>query len=195
MAEPDDIVMYDAPGLVTVETRTLTGYWDANGRLWENAPSGEHMARYVACTHVRCNTCGAPTPKVWLMCADCRDGKAASEHATLPTAEWDGVTLLHSYVTDRYYGSPREAEDDLEDGQTLGDLRLTICNPHFGRELDAVDNFEDCLPEDGDVPGEIQAAVDALNRVIRAHGPLSYSPGKIALRIDEAPSQPEGERP
>lgn len=31
--------------------------------------------------------------------------------------------------------------------------------------------------------------------VIRAHGPLSYFPGKIALRIDEAPSQPEGERP
>jgi hypothetical protein len=186
--KPETIVMYDAPDLVKVETRTLTGYWDATGRLWENAPSGEHMARYVACTHVRCDTCGAPTPKTWTKCADCRHKGDIARYEAMPRAAWDGTAMLYSEAADRYFSDTNEALDYLDDEEIPGGLAgllLVICEPVIGRTIDSYDFFEDQLPDEADwIPEELKAAVEAFNAAVRAYGTLSWQPGKFALQLD-----------
>jgi len=93
-------------------------------------------------------------------------------------APYDGVAMLYSDSCDKYFSDEAEAEEYAEDEDLAEDeLRLYICEPVYGRMIDS-DYFRDELPEDGEVPDSIQAAMDALNEAIKAAGPLSWSPGK-----------------
>jgi hypothetical protein len=91
--------------------------------------------------------------------------------------------MLFSDSHDEYFNDLDEAEDFAEDHEeTLADLRLIICEPNRLREVDA-EHWIDDLPEDGELPDEVLTAIDALNEVIRAAGPCSWSPGKFALDL------------
>lgn len=55
------------------------------------------------------------------------------------------------------------------------------CAPNYPRELTS-EYFCDDLPEDGDVPAEIEDAIRVFNAALKAYGkPLSWSEGKIAV--------------
>jgi hypothetical protein len=102
---------------------------------------------------------------------------------SFPRAEWDGKAWLYSEAQDKYYPNPAEAEDALEEGETLADLRLVICNPNYVRQIDT-EYFCDDLPEDSDdVPPEVEAAMEAFNEAV-AGIVLSWSPGKVALDVE-----------
>ncbi|AMP15525.1 hypothetical protein CPter291_3288 [Collimonas pratensis] len=95
--------------------------------------------------------------------------------------------MLFSDATDEYFRDLSEAEDHaFDNGMSLPELRLIICEPTYAREIDGNDHFCDDLPEDGELPAEISNAFDALNEAIRKCGtPLSWSPGKYALELPE----------
>lgn len=174
----DKIILRDDPEAAT--PYTLTGWKSRNGFVYTD----EMVARYAGCTHVLCSECGTPTEKLYTKCQGCRDIAASERFEAMPEAEWDGVAMVFSKTLDRYYSSPEEADDDLEDGQTLADLQLVICKPNYVRRLEG-DYCSDDLPEDAeDVPPEVSAAMEAFNEAVRGIV-LSWSPGKTRLKVTE----------
>lgn len=90
--------------------------------------------------------------------------------------------MLYSKTLDRYFASTEDSEDELEEGQTLSDLRLIVCVPNRAKFLDD-SHFVDDLPDDGESPVELLDAIEAFNKALEALPPLSWSPGKFALEI------------
>lgn len=182
----NEIVMSDSPEAAQYRT-DLKGWVSRDGFYFGDGPQGERTARYAGCTHVPCSQCGAPTHRGYTMCRSCRDLAYIAKYEAMPRAEWDGKAMVYSEARDRYYNSPDDAADDLEDGETLADMRLVICTPNYVRQLE-LDYCCDDLPEDGDVPDEVAEAMEVFNRAV-AGIVLSWSPGKVALTLPEGLNQ------
>src|SRR5574337_290529 len=146
-------------------------------------------ARYAGCTHVPCDRCGTPTPKGYTQCRGCRDLTYIAKYEAMPRAEWDGEAMLYSEARDQYYSTPDDAAEDLEEAQTLADLRLVICEPNHVRQLEP----DYCCDE-------LAEAMEAFNSAV-AGIVLSWSPGKKALALPdeghnaEVKGAPLAERP
>jgi hypothetical protein len=178
----DKIVMRDSPEAAEYRTG-LSGWVSRDGIFYGDSPTSEATARYAGCTHVACRHCGSAVEKGWLACMPCRDKKDLERFEALPRADWDGMAMLYSEARDKYYAGPDDAEDELEEGETLADMRLVICEPNYVRQIDP-DYFVDELPEDGDVHPEVEAAMDTFNSAV-AGIVLSWSPGKVALALEQ----------
>lgn len=170
-----EMVMQDSPEAASM--RTVTGWVSRNGRFWG---ADERAARYDGCTHVACRHCGKPVEKGWTACEACRDMAKDAKYKAMPRKAWDGASMLFSHSRDEYFNDIDGAEAALDDGETLDDLRLVICEPNRGRRLDE-DYFWDELSEDGELPDCLLLAIETFNAAIATAPPLSWSPGKFAL--------------
>lgn len=101
------------------------------------------------------------------------------------------LTLDYSEALDEYFPDLSDAEDRLEEGQTLSDLMLLICVPNHVRPLDS-DYCSDELAEDGDLPAAVEDAMAAFNKAV-AGIVLSWSPGKFSLKLPDGDGVPGGE--
>ena len=97
----------------------------------------------------------------------------------MPAKEWDGKTPLYSDEFDRYFFDIESAEDW---GASLKDMRLILCEPIEYRRIED-DYWEDCLPENGELPCEVKKAIDDLNKILETAEPASFTPGKFRLRL------------
>lgn len=177
------VVLAESPEAAEYRT-DLKGWVSRNGRYFGDSAYSETAARYDGCTHYGCKYCSAVVEKPYTACRACRDKKETDRFESLPQAEWDGKAWLYSMVREKYYPTPADAEDELEEGETLTDLRVVICTPNYVRQLDT-EYFSDDLPEDeDDVPPEVEAAMEAFNKAV-AGIILSWSPGKAALKVGE----------
>lgn len=61
-------------------------------------------------------------------------------------------------------------------------LMLFLCEPMYLSEIDD-DYWMDELPEDGELPDEVQIAVNNLNSVIRLQGASCYYPTNKAVEV------------
>ena len=180
----DKIIMAESPE--AAEYRTGLSGWVSRGQYFGDGPQAEAAARYHGCTHYVCKYCSAPAPKPYTSCHECRDKKDLERFEVLPRADWDGKAMLYSEANDRYYATPDDAEDALEEGESLADLRLVICTPNYVRQIDP-EYFCDDMPEDEtEVPPEVEAAMEAFNEAV-AGIVLSWSPGKVALALEGRP--------
>jgi hypothetical protein len=166
------------------QLKTIIGWVSRQGQFFGD---DERTARWAGCTHELCPGCGQVIERGW--CKACREKRDLEKWVAAPRETWDGTTPLYSDAYDKYF-----FDDDWEEyaeaaGQTVEDLRLYICTPQYGREIDS-QYFEDELPEDGEVPGGIQLAMDSLNDAIREAGPLSWYPGDKVPVFDAASTQP-----
>lgn len=159
---------------------TLSG-WVSRGGIFFGKDEG--AARYHGCTHWECRDCGAPAPKGWECCDDCKEKRSAARYEKLERATWDEQGMLYSEVADRFFSSWDEVADYMEEEneKTMEPvvLRLVICEPEYLRQVDE-DYWSDDLPEDGELSAEVVAALAELNEVLRAEGPVSYRPGNKA---------------
>jgi hypothetical protein len=175
------IVMLDDPEAATFQTG-LSGWVSRHGNFYGTGSSAEDMARYDGCTHVGCKNCGKPCVKSHMVCDDCCELLDQKCFDSRLKKEWDGVAMLYSETTERFYSSPGEAEDDLEEGQTLSSLNLRVCEPERAR-ID-VNYFKDVLIEGEDAPDYLVNTINVFNAAMEASPPLSWSPGKYALLLD-----------
>ena len=181
----DKIVMRDSPEAAEYRTG-LCGWVSRRGLFYGDRPDSEDMARYDGCTHVACKYCSAPAQKSYTACQECRDKKDLERFEALPRADWDGKAMLYSEARDKYYAGPDDAEDELEEGETLADLRLVVCKPTYARLLDE-EYFCDDLPEgEDDVPPVVEQAMEAFNAAV-ADVIMSWQPGKVALALEQKP--------
>ena len=177
MREIEKVILRNSPE--AAQEITIKAWKSSNGRVFFD----EHTARYDGSTHDLCSYCGKIAEHPYTACKGCRDLKDIEKYEALPKAEWDGTGMLYSDALDRYYSDIESAEDDLEEGQTLADLRLLLCKSNYARQLDGGD-FEDDLPEnDGELPEWLSEAIEAFNKAVEGKV-LSWSPGKVALKVE-----------
>jgi hypothetical protein len=172
MKADEKIILRDSPEAATLVTMQL---WKAsNGQCFLD----ERTARYAGSTHNTCE-CGAIAPKHYTRCDSCRNKKDIEQYNKMPFKEWDGETPLVIYGTDTYFFEDYEFEQYCEDnGVEEKDLMLVICEPVFAHEIDG-SYWEDYLPEDGELPDEIEQAIKEFNAKIRAYNkPLCWVQGK-----------------
>ncbi|MFJ2989996.1 hypothetical protein ACIPF8_19190 [Collimonas sp. NPDC087041] len=188
MSKPELMVLYSSPEAASIQT--VTGWVSRTGQFWGN---DEHMARYCGSTHKVC-ACGDIVNQN-SFCRKCADMRSTAKYAAMERRPWDGEAMLYSDAADEYFCDLSEANDHaIDNGMTLAELRLIICEPTFAREIDGNDHFCDDLPEDGELPAEISDAFDMLNEVIRnCKKPLSWSPGQYALALQEDHAAPAPE--
>lgn len=159
--------------------QTVTGWVDRHGRFWGD---DERMARWAGCTHIKCGQCGKPVEKSWLNCPDCREATQDVLWYSFKQKPWDGTTPVCIHDGDQYFFDDGEFYDwCVDEGVNPSDVKLVHCDPHFAKQVEE-DNWCDDLPEDGELPSEIQAALDEFNAKIRAcKEPLSWWPTKVAV--------------
>lgn len=164
----EKVVMYDDPGIASAVTVSM--WRDTKGSLHLS----EHAARYWSCTHRPCSECGAPTPKSCSACDACREKQAVERFMKKPAAGWTEGPL-YSDSLNRYFDDPDDAIDYAEgyvdDGVTLENMRLELCQPTHPREL-TPDHFDEIPLEDFDgceipFPAKIEKAIDVFNATVK----------------------------
>ena len=173
MEQEKQIIYDDENAAKFVEN--IKGWVDINNRFFGNNPDSEHNARFSSCTHKKC-TCGKLMTKGWTKCEECRSNQEIERYNKLPFLKYNGE-LVYSEMADKYFRDADEIEEYCEENDVdAKDLRLVFCEPNKFSEIDA-DYWEDVLPEDRELPNELQKALDNLNKVISELPPASYSPG------------------
>lgn len=161
----------------------LSGWVDRHGKFWGDGPDGEHMARYSGSTHNECRGCGSVTRKTRLMCPECEAAKSRAKYVAMPRKEWDGKTPMVIHDDDKYFFGWEDVEEYAEEANCKPeDLPLVICDPVHLRSLD-YDYWCEDLPDDGELPPDVEEAVDALNAVIAKQSPVAWIEGKYAAVI------------
>lgn len=171
------VILPDDPRAARLVTN-LSGWVDRHGQFFGD---DEDLARYAGSTHSACKECGEVTSKGWLQCTKCRLRKDIAKYETYPKQEYTG-DIVYSDARDEFYLDEDELLDALVDGATCESLRIVACEPQYAHYIDAEDFFHDSLPEDGEVPDELEKIVTAANEAIKAYGkPLSWVPANIAI--------------
>lgn len=173
----EKIIKYESEEAATYKTG-LEG-WVSGGRFFGK---DEHMARWHGCTHLKCS-CGNYVKKGWTKCLSCRHKGEVERYQAMQYKEWDGVEPVCTLNGDKYFFSEADLIDyinDLDDPEDT--INLIICEPLEWRQLES-DYWSDVMPDDGDrdgeLPKELQDAVDSLNKILNTLSPPSYQPGKI----------------
>lgn len=179
-----EIILYDSPEAASIQA-PKPGWVSRRGMWWGD---DENAARFDGCTHRACQHCGQPTEKSWLSCGTCRDKQDIERYNAREKMEWDGKAMLYSEETNDFYDSPGDALDATADGDEeigLADLRLVICKPVYARALE-LDYWLDELADSDEAPEWLQAAIDEFNKSIKGREPLSWEPGRYALKTEAA---------
>jgi hypothetical protein len=103
----------------------------------------------------------------------------------LPVEKWDSTTPLCVFDTDHYFFG----EDVLDWlAHHPEDVRICKCKPGYLHGVDA-EQWADDLPEDGELPEDVQFAVNVLNTAIAAAGPVCWWEDAIAIDVDDLRSR------
>jgi len=177
----EKVIMFDSPEAAQI--KTITG-WVGGGRFWGE---DERMARWSGSTHNTCE-CGKIMEKSYTKCRECIHKSNVERYNALPLREWDGNEPVCTWDGEKYFFS----EDDLicymeYQDEPVDRIELLICEPNEWSQIDT-DYWSDMMPEDsdGDLPDEMQKALDNLNAIIAKQKPQSYSPGKIRTEYKRA---------
>lgn len=179
MTKEEKIILPDSPE--AAEPVTITAWKSRGGEYYFD----EWYARFAGCTHTPCTDCGKPVNRSYVRCKECQEKEDIRIYNNRPKESWDKEGMIYSDAYDEYFESLDEAReflDTFDQKKTLEDLRLLICKPQHVKALDA-DDFVVELLEDGEAPDWLEDAVEAFNKAISGHEPLSYTPGKIAVDL------------
>jgi hypothetical protein len=177
MLSKEKVIMYDSPEAATYR-KDIEGWVSADGFYCGKGAAGEQSARYRGATHTKCE-CGAVIKmRTYTICDECRHKKALENYNKLPFREYDGSPVV-TLNDDIYFFNEVDIQDYLEENE-LESVNLLFCEENEWMEVE-VDYWSDIMPENNDeeLPKELQAALDNLNKVISELPPCSYSPGKI----------------
>ncbi len=176
--QPTKVIMRDSDEAASI--KTVTGWVSASGHFFGD---DERTARYNGSTHQRCeNNPDHPIYEKFGYCTPCHHDRRQKVFTAMPKQEWDGEPLV-IFDSDTYFFDDDSLMDYCADNNIAPqDMQLVICYPNMAREIDS-DYWSNELSEDGDLPPELEAALNTLNEVVRRASPLSWSQGKFAAII------------
>lgn len=181
------VVMADSEEAASI--KTVTGWVSRTGHFWGD---DERMARYDGSTHRLCE-CGAVIEQR-SFCRACSERKDREKYLAMPSVAWDGEVPLNLHGTDTYFFDEDSLLDHCADNECQPqDLPLVICVPKYASQIDGSEHYCDDLPEDGELPAELEEAFRVLNEAIQAcMTPLCWYPGKNSVTPESLPTlEPE----
>ncbi|UTG62418.1 hypothetical protein J2O09_05535 [Elizabethkingia anophelis] len=183
MKKEEKIIMYDSPEAATYR-KNIEGWVSSNGRFFGK---DEHMARYDGSTHNKCE-CGSIAQKGYLKCDSCLRKDRIERYEKLPFKEYTGEPVF-SWDQDQFFFSEDDIVIYMEENY-LEKIAL-LCSEQNSYYEVANDYWADIMPEDsdGDLPDELQKALDNLNTVVKSLPPCSYSAGKIRTSYTLTPNK------
>ena len=158
----------------------IKGWVDINNRFFGDNKDSEHMARWSSHTHKKCE-CGELMQKGWSKCNNCIAKASVERYYKLPFVEWEAVIRpVYSDAFDTYFFNEDEIDDFCEENNVKpNELMLLQCKGNYFAPID-FGQWQDIMPEEVDeLPKELVAGIEALNKIIDKLPPASYSPGKI----------------
>ncbi len=160
----------------------ICGWVSRGGRFF--GEQGEEPARWEGSTHHKCSYCDEIIPKTpYSACPSCRPSRLSRRHAERERRAWDGESPIYSESEDEFFYDFEEVEEFcFEHECAADDLLLLLCEPISLPEIEP-DLFD--LPEDVELPAEIQAKVDELNAMLRSCAPLAWEPIGYAVELEE----------
>jgi hypothetical protein len=173
----ENVIMYDSPEAATY-VKNIEGWIDKDRRFFGKGDDGERMARYSSCTHKTCD-CGNIMQKGYTKCEDCRRKASVERYNALPFKEWDLSEPVCTWDGDKYFFNIEDLEEYMEENE-LTEIPLLLCEANKYRKIEA-DYWADVFPDDsdGELPKEMQEALDNLNAVIDKMPAASYAPSRI----------------
>lgn len=177
----EKIIPFDSPEAATYRT-ALKGWVSSHGHFFGDRPDSERMSRYDGCTHVKCRDCDNLARKGWLVCGECLAKMRSAEYNALPFKPYDGSP---SFLWDNgiYFSNEDDILfyiDDMDEEDRPEELHLVFCDENKYRTV-PTDYWSDNEPEDsdGELPEEMQNALNKLNEIIIRMPAQSYRPGKV----------------
>lgn len=177
----EKIILPDSPEAARKETREV--WVSREGRVYEDTPVGERCARWDGSTHKKCN-CGKILKRNDF-CSDCYDKRDHEKFLSYPEIEWDHTTPLHLWGTDNFFFS----EEDIYDYCDLHEVKsetlpLVTCKPCYAYSIEPYDIYQDILPEEGEVPEELETIFAELNKRLKeCRNPISWEPDKFRVKV------------
>ena len=171
-------ILYDSPEAATYRT-DIEGWADKNGYYCGKDEKGEHLARSRSANAYRCE-CGeiVSQKEGGKVCHKCYDKKQWERYQALPEVAYDGGPVFSFHGDDFFMDEDAlidwfENNDD-EDGEEKS-IALRPSVENFFHPVEP-DYWADAMPTDGDgeLPKEMQAALDKLNEVISRMPAVSY---------------------
>ena len=158
----------------------ISGWVDRKGVFFG---ADERLARYSGSTHRHCD-CGEVIEQR-SYCKACVRSREIEKYQSAQKTEWDHKTPLYSQRNDVYLFDAGDLIGLMEELEVTDpeELELFICDPVKLGEIQS-DYWDDDLPEDGELPPEVEAALEEFNAVIRKSKPVGWSPGKFAAIVD-----------
>lgn len=188
MGNGDKVIMYDAPDTAVFKTN-ISGWVGADGRFWGK---DEHMARWCACTHMKCE-CGNIREKHWLLCKGCMYKKNREKYNALPFKEWDGKEPVVTRDGDKYFFSEEELiewiydyNEDNED-EPMVEVELLFCEPIYYSQINYDSVGADEAHEDWEPEEELIQAINTFNETIKKFPAHSYTTGKVRTSYKYTP--------
>ena len=159
---------------LTEEVKTL--YKDKDGKYYLS----KEGAQEKLATHFKCKCGNGIRAKYRIFCDACEPPAKPKE-----TKAWDGESMLYVNDFDKYFSDVEEIEEYCEmeeiDKQTL---TIYICDGNYLSQV-SEDYWEDVFAEDGELPKEIRAKLDELNKAIEDYKkPMSWSPSKYIAKFE-----------
>jgi len=196
MKPEEKVILYDSPEAAQIVSLKLLdgtpygkGWVSANMRFY----TIEHQARTDGATHRKCESCGNIN-KINRYCHPCHEKKRHAQYLAKPFMEYDGSSMLTLHDDDRFFMDEDEVREYCVDNDMQPeDLSLVVCEPNKMSKIDS-GYWADDMPTDGDgeLPKEVQAALDALNAIIENQAPISWSAGvyRTTIRNEAKVAQP-----
>lgn len=179
-------IFQDSPDSATYRTN-ISGWVDRHGRFWG---SNERGARESGATCGRCDSCGSITRKYYRLCDPCAAKNRSLKYAQMDKVVWDRETPIFSQTHDRFFFSEDDLRDYINDNEvSVESLELFLCQPKYLDQIDD-DYWSESLPEDGELPDDVQAALDNLNSVIRNSDASVWFKGSQAVIVDGMEQEP-----
>lgn len=173
-------ILYDSPEAATYKT-DIKGWVSRDGHF---LGEDEHMARYMGCTHKKCE-CGKIIIKN-SYCSPCYAKRQREEWLKMPIGTWDeaGGQMIAVHDGDSYFSDREEFFEWCQDqGVEPGEVMLVLCEPQHLSEVTS-EFWCDELCEDQELPAEIQDKLNELNKAIENYKkPISWTHGKQRLII------------
>ena len=159
---------------LTEEVKTL--YKDKDGKYYLSKKGAQDKLA----THFKCKCGNGIREKYRIFCDACEPPAKPKE-----TKAWDGESMLYVNDFDKYFSDVEEIEEYCEmeeiDKHTL---TIYICDGNYLSQV-SEDYWEDVFAEDGELPKEIRAKLDELNKAIKDYKkPMSWSPSKYIAKFE-----------
>jgi hypothetical protein len=163
-------IMYESDE--AAQLKTVTGWVSSDGRFFGK---DEHLARYAGSTHALCE-CGQEKDRGYTICETCRNKANYDKFISLPFKDYDG-SPVYSNAYDKFFFESDEIEEFLEENE-LESIDLLFCDSVPYSPI-GYDYWDGDLPEDFEIPKELETRVTDFNKFLETLPPASWVPGKI----------------